>query len=98
MSKPKPTKNLAAFRATHDRNVTVPAKIKSTLEALEKAEGPEAWEYEAEFMKRGTISSTDIGQFREQFAAHIVETKGKNPKRVWFVSTKTAATARTAIS
>jgi hypothetical protein len=94
----KPKKNLDAFRATHDRNVTVPNKIRAGLDALAKAEGPEAWEYEADFVKRAQISQTDLGQFRSNFEDHIVETKGRVSKRVWFADVTTAATARDAIS
>jgi hypothetical protein len=99
-AKTKPVKTLASFRAQHDRNVTVPAKFKATLEALERAEGPEAWEYEAEFAKRGSISQTDLGQYRSQFEAHIVETrsKGGSTKRVWFVNPAHAKKMREAIS
>lgn len=91
-------KNLDAFRSVHDKNVTIPNKIRAGLAALEKAEGSEAWEYEGEFVKRSGISQTDLGAFRSQFEDHIVETNGKAAKRVWFVDVKTAATARDAIS
>jgi hypothetical protein len=96
MSKPK--KDLSAFRSVHDRNVTVPAKIKAALADLKAKEGAEGWEYEGEFMKRSGISQTDVGQFRGQFAAHVVETKGKSAKRAWFADVKTAEAARAAIS
>lgn len=101
--KPKPIpravkKNLDAFRATHDRNVTVPNKIRAGLDSLAKAEGAEGWEYEADFVKRASLSQTDLGQFRAQFEDHIVETKGKSAKRVWFADVSTASKAREAIS
>jgi hypothetical protein len=91
-------KNLDAFRSVHDKNVTIPNKIRAGLTALKKAEGAEAWEYEGEFVKRAGIAQTDLGAFRSQFEDHIVETKGKSAKRVWFVDAETAATARDAIS
>ena len=94
MSTPKPTgKTLADFRAAHDKNVIVPAKIKKALADME-AEHPENWSYESDFMKRAGISQTDLGAFRDQFAEHIVETTGKNTKLVWFASAKVAAKVR----
>jgi hypothetical protein len=91
-------KNLDSFRSIHDRSVTVPNKIKAGLAALRKADGAEGWEYEADFVKRAGLSQTDLGAYRGQFEAHIVETKGKSAKRVWFADPGTAATAREAIS
>jgi|SRR6185437_5839693 len=94
MSTVKPVgKTLADFRAAHDRNVIVPAKIQKALADM-LAEHPENWLYELEFMKRAGISQTDMGMFREQFADHVVETGGKSPKRVWFASEKVAEKAR----
>lgn len=95
MATAKPKKDLAAFRAVHDRNVVVPTKINAGLEALKKS--GDAWEYEGEFMKRAGISQTDVGQFRPQFEAHVVETKGKSAKRAWFHDVKAAAEMRAAI-
>ena len=95
MSKPK--KDLSAFRAQFDRNVTVPNKIRAALADLQKAEGDEGWEYEQDLMRRQKISQTDMGQFREQFAEHIVETSGSNAKRVWFATVKAAGAARKAL-
>lgn len=89
----KTGKDLSAFRAAHDKNVIVPAKIKGALEEMLK-EHPENWTYESDFIKRAQISQTDIGMFREQFTDHIVETSGKVSKRVWFASAKVAAKAR----
>ena len=95
MSQPtKPTgKTLADFRAAHDRNVIVPAKIKKALADME-AEHAENWAYEGDFMKRAGISQTDMGMFREQFAEHVIETTGRNAKKVWFASAKVAAKVR----
>lgn len=89
----KKGKTLADFKAMHDPNVIVPAKIKKALADME-AENPENWEYEQPFMKRAGVSQTHIGQFREQFVEHIVETSGKNPKRIWVCTKKAAAKFR----
>ena len=94
MSTPKATgKTIADFRAAHDKNVIVPAKIKKALADME-AEHAENWAYEGEFIKRAGISQTDVGMFRDQFSEHIVETSGHNAKKVWFASAKVAAKVR----
>lgn len=95
MAKPaKPTaKTLDDFRAAHDRNVIVPTKIRTALKEM-LDEGPENWAYEAEFMRRAGISQADMGMFREHFEEHVVETSGKNAKRVWFADAKVASKVR----
>ena len=94
MSKPK--KTLAAFRELHDKNVVIPARLNAALKALAKEDGPEAWEYEAEFLKRAGVSNNEIGPFREQFEPHVVEApqRGKSPKRAWFPDVKNARAMR----
>ena len=86
-------KTLADFRAAHDPNVRVPAKIKKALDDM-LAEGKETWEYETDLMRRANVSTTDLARFRPMFEAHIVETNGRNSKRVWFASVKVAEEAR----
>lgn len=86
-------KTLDDFRAAHDRNVIVPTKIRKALSDME-SEHPENWEYELDFMRRAGLSQTDMGMFRPQFEAHVVEVGGKNPKKVWFASAKVAEKAR----
>lgn len=83
-------KTLDDFRAAHDKNVIVPAKIKKALADMEKEGGAENWDYEVQFIKRAGICVTDLAMFREQFADHIVETSGRNPKRVWIANSKAA--------
>lgn len=87
-------KTIADFKAAHDPNVIVPAKIRTALAAIEK-EGPEHWLYESDFMRLAGLSTTQIALFRDQFAAHIIEaTVGRNMKRVYFGSAKVAAKLR----
>jgi len=86
-------KTLADFRAAHDLNVIVPTKIKHTLAEM-LAEHAENWLYEVDFLKRAGVSNSHISGFRDQFAANIIETRGHNPKRIWFASPKVAAKAR----
>jgi hypothetical protein len=97
-TKPQATPNaktLATFRQAHDPRVKNPAKIRAALKSL-AAEGPESWEYEADFCRRAMLSHNQISPYRDEFAAHIVEVRpdGKNIKCVWFASAKVAAKAR----
>lgn len=87
-------KTLADFKALYDKNVYVPNRIRAAFAAMLEKDGAEAWDYEADFIKRAGISQTDASAFREQFAEHVVETSGKSPKKVWFASAKVAAKAR----
>lgn len=86
-------KTLADFRFAHDRNVVVPNKLKAALAQL-AAEGEENWAYEQDLLGIAKISTTDLSQFRDQFSDHVVETTGKNAKRIWFANIKVAARAR----
>lgn len=87
-------KTLVDFRAAHDKNVIIPSKIRAALAAMLK-EGPENFEYEADFLRRAGVSNTDIGMFRSQFEkGHIVEVGGRKMKRVWFADPKVARKAR----
>lgn len=89
-------RTLADFRAAHDPDVMVPARIRAALLELEKV-GAEEWRYEAEFLPLARVSTTQLAQYRDQFAAHIVETagvSGRSPKRIWFATTKAAKSAR----
>lgn len=80
-------KDVEAFRELHDKNFKVPKKIKTAL-----AELGDAWEYEAEFIKRCGVSNTDFAMFRDDFAAHWLEakTEGRSSKRVWCGTVKLA--------
>lgn len=92
---PKPKKDKAAFRSQFDPNVIIPNKIRAGLESLAKAEGPDGWEKEVDFLKRAGINAQSVAPHREKFAAHIVEAKDKSrPVNVWFADAKVAATER----
>lgn len=90
-------KNLADFRAAHDKNVIVPSKIRAALAAMEKEGGPENWAYEQEIIKRAGINTTDLAMFRDQFADHVVDLSGRNSKRVWVASAKAAVKFRESV-
>jgi len=88
-------KTLADFRASHDKSIIIPNKIKAALAAMLK-EGAEQYDYEVDFMRRAGISSTDMGQFRQMFEQDHVVNVGteRAPKRVWFADPKVARKAR----
>lgn len=92
-AKASSSRTLQDFRAAHDRNVIIPAKIKAALSGMLE-EGAENWAYEAELIRRAQISQTDLGLFRDHFAEHVVETGGKSSKRVWFADPKVAQKVR----
>lgn len=82
-------KCLAEFQAVHDRSFIVPKNIKQGLADL-----GDSWEYEAEFIKRCKLSQTDFSRYRDQFKPHIIETAGRNPKRIWAGTAKFAEALR----
>lgn len=82
-------KSLADFRATYDKSYIVPAKIKAALEKL-----GDGWEYNIDFARIADVSIPDLTLFAEQFEPHIVNTKGRTAKRIWFGNPKVAAEAR----
>lgn len=93
MSKPK---TLNDFKAQFDKSVKVPEKIRAALKDL-AAEGPEAWESDADFVFRCGTNFATISRYREQFADHVVEVPGINTskrRRVWFGDKRVAAKAR----
>lgn len=80
-------KDVEAFRQLHDKNFKIPRRIKAALEEL-----GDAWEYEADFIKRCAVSNTDFAMFRDEFATHWLEakTEGRSAKRVWCGTAKLA--------
>lgn len=81
------TKNLADFRAVHDKSFVVPNKIRAGLELL----GKDGWDYEPEFIKLCGVSVIDFARFREEFADFYVSVGGsKSSKRAWAGTKATA--------
>lgn len=83
-------KNLADFRAAHDKSFIIPAKIEAGIAKL----GPDGWDYEVQFMRLAELSTTDLAMFRDQFEDFIVTVGGKNPKRCWCGSKELAKKLR----
>lgn len=89
-------RTIADFKASHDRETVVTAKVKAALEVLAKV-GPEHYEYEGDFIKLAKIGQADVTLVREKFKDYIVEAAavhGKTARRVWCGSLKTAKTLR----
>lgn len=78
-------KDLAQFRAAHDKSFIVPKKIREAL-----AELGDGWEYEKEFVQRCGLAQVDFAAYRDEFTEYYVSVGGKNPKRCW-AGTKTYA-------
>jgi len=78
-------KSIADFRQTYDKATIIPGRVKTALAAL----GAGAWEYEVQFAKIAGVSLSDLGTFRDQFAAYVVTLR--EGRRAW---AGTAATAK----
>ena len=70
-------KSLADFAAVYDKDTIIPSKIKAALKSLGNS-----WEYERDFVSRAGVTYTDLGNYREMFAEHVVTIK-RDSKRVW---------------
>ena len=92
MASKKAVKGLADFRNRHDKSVIIPAKIKAGLESLT----PDGWEYESEFWRQITVSTTDGAKYRDGFADFIV-TVNAGKKRIYCGSKKLATKMREAV-
>jgi hypothetical protein len=83
----KAGRSLAEFRSTYDKSTIVPAKIRAALKVL----GANGWEYEVDFGRMAGVSSSDLGNFRDEFSGFVVALKDR---RAWAGSVKLAATMR----
>lgn len=98
MAKAAP-RNVASFKAQHNRNVVIPNKIRAALEKMAKDNGPEHYEYETDFVKLAEIGASDLAAHRDAFTKFIVEAKpigkgtSRSPRRVWFATEKAAKAA-----
>jgi hypothetical protein len=69
-------RSLAEFRQTYDKDTIVPGKVRAALKVLGAG-----WEYEAQFAKLAGLSLSDLGAYRDLFAAHVVALK--ETRRAW---------------
>ena len=81
----KKGKSLSEFRTAYDKDIIVPAKIKSAIKEL----GRNGWEYEVQFSRNAGVSLSDIATYREQFADYVVTIR-RDSRRVWAGSIETA--------
>lgn len=73
-------KTLGDFRASHDKDFVIPARIDAGLKKL----GKDGWEYEGEFMRMCNVGTVDFARYRERFLDFcIVIREGKHSRRVW---------------
>jgi transposase len=84
-------RSLSDFRQAFDKDTIIPAKIKEGLKELGAS-----WEYETEFTRRCLISQSDVGNYRELFADHVVFIRREN-KRVWAGTKSLAAEMRSIV-
>jgi hypothetical protein len=105
VARPKANSTLSAFKSLHDPTVIVPAKITAALAKLAKEDVGFAYEQTGNVQspdsmtRRADVSTTQLAQYRQQFADHIVKVAGitgtRRPSRlVWFGDTAVAFTAR----
>ncbi len=80
-------RSLDEFRHTYDKSTIIPARIKEGLSKLGSG-----WEYEVAFAKLAGVSLSDLGNFRDQFAAHVVTLR--ESRRAWAGTKATAGKMR----
>jgi hypothetical protein len=91
-----PVTNLASLRAKHDPVTVTKAKAEAQFAKL-RAKGPEAWQYQVDFMREAGIGQTHINLVVPLYKAHTAEVTeiGKKTSRiVWFHNPKVAAQFR----
>jgi hypothetical protein len=69
-------RSVTDFRNTYDLNTIVPKKIAAGFKQLGAG-----WLYESEFAKAAGLTMKDLGNFRDNYAEHIVVVK--EGRRVW---------------
>jgi transposase-like protein len=80
-------RSLNEFRLTYDKDTIVPARIRAALREL-----GQGWEYEAQFVRLAGVSAADLGNYRDQFADHVVSLR--ESRRAWAGTTATAKAMR----
>jgi len=80
-------RTLTEFKATYDKDTIIPAKVKAALKTLGAG-----WEYEVAFARLAGVSLSDLGNYRDQFAGHVVTLR--ESRRAWSGSTATAKAMR----
>lgn len=66
-------KTLEQFRVAHDRKLNLRTRVNAALKLL-----GESWEYEGDFAKKASLSMSDWGLIRDDYAEHIVLVKASH--------------------
>lgn len=96
MKKKSVPNTLASFKAIHDPSVRYANKIREGLKSL-AAEGKEAWENEADFIRRCGTSTHVVSKLSDQFSDYWINVPRRGnirTVRVWFGNKRIAAKAR----
>lgn len=67
-------KSLEQFRAAHDKNFIIPAKIQAGITKL----GAKGWEYWGEFLRINTISVSDGRSYAAKFEGFMLTVEKKS--------------------
>jgi len=78
-------RSLSEFRSQFDKSFIIPGKLRAALRSLGNG-----WEYEVQLAKSAGVSLSDLGNYRDEFSAHIV-VLNRESRRAW---AGTAATAQ----
>ena len=76
-------RSLSEFRATYDKDTIIPGKVRAALRLLGCG-----WDYEVQFAKLAGVSLADLGNYRDQFADHVVTLR--ESRRAWAGTVATA--------
>lgn len=92
----KKSRDLTAFKNQFDKKLQIRQRLTAAIAALRKL-GKEEWRSERELVDMAHVGCQDIGEFRKEFAAHIVTVPSNNRgsnKTIWFADPKVAAKVR----
>ena len=81
-------RSLQDFRESHDKDFIIPKRIREALRALNGG-----WDYETTFAKNAGVSLTDLANYRDAFAEHVVVVR-RDSKRAWAGTAAAAAKMR----
>ena len=72
---------VAEAYAQHDKSTYIPKRIRDAIPLI----GEGCFLREQEFMRLCNVKNpTDFAKYRDMFSDHWVDTKGRNPYRLWF--------------
>ena len=99
--KSAPGRTVADFKAVHDRDTVIPARIQAGIDKMLDVNGKEHWEYESDFIREyAAVSQTDISKYRDRFKDYwfssrpVGDGRSKTERNVWFASKAAAKECR----